>query len=105
MDPETKQPKKAAQYGRSRPSIVLPSPASVSFRPGIAPYIRAHSGARNGADNCVGRHAAGRRPNTHLAVEDVEGQMVLAAYDGADLALQDCDFFGAIHAVNPELQR
>jgi hypothetical protein len=66
----------------------------------LLPGQRLHPGARHGLPYCCFADRLLRQVHGHRAIEDVKGQVCLAAHHRADRSLQYGDLLGAVQATN-----
>src|SRR5581483_11599492 len=104
MRKEAHKRERAADDGRDRAAVPEPETRILprARRRLLAPWFRAHARVVHGADEVRGRHL--RSIHGHLAAQNVENEMVLAADNRAELAFQNGYFLSAVHASDFELQ-
>ena len=64
--------------------------------------LGSHAGAANRLNDGLEGNGTRRREDGHLRLQHVEGQVLVAANEGADFAFEDGNFFGAIESGDAE---
>lgn len=64
--------------------------------------LGSHAGAANGLQDGLDGYGTGGGEDSHLRLQHVEGEILVAADEGADFALENGDFFGAIQSGDAE---
>ncbi|MDZ7713120.1 MAG: hypothetical protein U5L06_08385 [Rhodovibrio sp.] len=100
LQADAQQKEDAAERRQQRLHAVLPGPGRLG---GVAAGVgRGHAGAADGPAHRVRADVAGLPQDHHAALEHVEGELVGAADNRADLLLQKADLLGTAQPLDIE---